>query len=380
MGKRRGHGEGSIYQRKDGLWCCQVDLGWIDGKRRRKYLYGKTRREVAEQLKVVLREQQQGLPVPTERQTVAQFLDRWLNDVAKRTLEESTFEQYGRRIRLDLAPHLGRFQLGKLTPQDISECYSALLEEKSPRTAEYDHAILHRALEQAVRWNLIPRNPADMVDAPRPGKRDIHPLAEEEVERLLKMAAGGRLYALYVVALATGMRQGELLGLQWADVNWRDEAIVVRQAARRTRTSGLALTGPKTSGSRRTVTVPRSIMAVLRMHRGRQHEERLAAGSQWTDLDLVFPNRCGKPIEKQNLLYRSFVPLLKRAGLRQIRFHDLRHTHATILLARGANPKVVSERLGHASVRITLDIYAHVIPTMQRDAAERLTDLFAAVG
>jgi len=199
---RRGHGEGSIYQREsDGKWCAVVDLGWVRGKRKRKVIYGRTRKEVAEKLKVILRDQQQGLPVATERQAVGQFLDRWLNEVMKHTLEDSTFETYGRRIRLHIVPHIGRVALRTLGAQDLARLYSILLDQDlSPSTVRYDHAILHKALDQALRWNLIARNPADLVDAPRPDEQEMRPLSEEESERLLQAAEGSRLHALYALS------------------------------------------------------------------------------------------------------------------------------------------------------------------------------------
>lgn len=379
MGSRRGHGEGSIYRREsDGKWCCVVDLGRADGKRKRKTIYGRTRKEVAEKLKVALRDQQQGLPIALDqRQTVGAFLDHWLDEAARHTLEISTYEGYGRRIRIDIKAHIGQIVLSKLIPQDLTRMYAALLAGgQSNRTVQYDHAVLHKALDQAVRWNLIGRNPADLVDAPRRENREIHPLTEEQSGRLLRAAIDDRLYALYALALATGMRLGELLGLTWADVNWEGGALHVRQQATRTKGRGLALVAPKTARSRRTIVVPAAVLVTLRAYRDRQSLERQASGDQWEDHDLVFPNVRGKLLERPNLQRRSFKPLLERAGLPDIRFHDLRHTHATLLLTKGVNPKVVQERLGHATVSITLDVYSHVIPSMQQDAADKLGALF----
>jgi len=358
--------------------CSVVEIGWVEGKRKRKVIYGKTRKEVAEKLKVILRDQQQGLPVALDhRQTVGVFLDNWLDDTARHTLEVSTYEGYGRRIKIDIKPQIGHLILSKITPQDLSRMYSALLAKgQSNRTVQYDHAVLHRALDQAVRWNLIARNPADMVDAPHPEDREIHPLSEEQSGQLLRAAVGDRLQALYVLALATGMRQGELLGLSWSDVNWDQGALHVRQQAMRTKGKGLALSSPKTARSRRTITIPAAVFDVLRAHRGRQLFEKQRGGRAWENNDLVFPNVKGKLLERPNLLRRSFKPLLERAGLPNIRFHDLRHTHATLLLSKGVNPKVVQERLGHATVSITLDVYAHVIPSMQQDATDKLNSLF----
>lgn len=373
MGKR-GPNEGSTTQRSDGRWMARLNLGYdANGKRQRKCFYGKTRKEVAAQLVAAQRDLQQGLPVAVERQTIAQFLDRWLNDVAKHTVRASTFESYGRRIARDIVPLLGRTALAKLTPQDFTRLYSALLGRGlSPRTVQYDHAVLHRALEQAVRWNLIPRNPADAVDAPRPKRPEIRVLSPEEIGRFLPVSREDRLHALYLLALMTGMRQGELLGLKWADLDWQAGALHVRRQATRTKANGIGFSDPKTSKARRTIPLPVSVVDELRRHRTAQLEQRLLAGQDWTDLDLVFPNAVGKPIEKQNLMRRSFKPLLERAGLPPIRFHDLRHSAATLMLSQGDNPKVVQERLGHAAIGITLDVYSHVLPSMQRESADKL--------
>jgi integrase len=188
------------------------------------------------------------------------------------------------------------------------------------------------------------------------------------------------LHALYILAISTGLRQGELLGLRWSDVDFSNGSLSVRQQVQRSvGGSGRrdwAFTPPKTKASRRAVTLPRIALNALYQHRRRQAEERLKAGPQWADLDLVFPNRLGRPIEKGNLLRRSFWPLLQRAGLPQMPFHALRHTHASILLSRGLHPKIVQERLGHVNISTTHDIYSHVTPTMQQAAADQLDEVF----
>ncbi|CCF85557.1 tyrosine-type recombinase/integrase [Nitrolancea hollandica] len=379
MASRRGHGEGSIYQRDDGRWCASVNLGYVDGKRKRKDIYGKTRKEVAEKLKIALREQQQGLPVAVERQTVGQFFQHWLTTVARHTVRESTWDSYEMRVRRDVLPHLGRKQLAKLTPQDLTDLYSRLLAQGlAPATVQRTHAIIHRALKQAARWGLVGRNVADLVDAPRPAKHEITTLDRTELDRFLMAARGDRFYALYVLAVFSGMREGELLGLRWADVDFDAREVRARRQAGRTKT-GMRFSEPKTAKGRRSVALPDLAIDALREHRRSQLEARLATGPEWEDHDLVFPNLKGKPVERQNLARRSFKPILRRTGLPDsIRFHDLRHAHATMLLSAGVHPKVVQERLGHSTIGVTMDIYSHVMPQMQRDAADRLDHLFAA--
>jgi len=233
------------------------------------------------------------------------------------------------------------------------------------------HAVLHRALEQAAQWGLTPRNVAKLVTPPRPARREMATLSPEQARASLEAAEGDRLEALYVLALSTGMRQGELLALRWRDVDLEGGTLQVRATLQRTR-DGFQFAEPKTARSRRQVALTKPAVEALRRHRSRQLEERLQMGAAWEDNDLVFANEVGRPIEAGNLIRRSFHPLLDRAGLQHIRFHDLRHTAATLALGKGVHPKIVAEMLGHSQIAVTLDLYSHVTPTMQRQAAEAL--------
>ena len=258
---RRGHGEGTITKRTDGRWMARITLE--SGKR--KAFYGKTRKEVQEDLITALRDKQQGVYTDATRQTVARFLSQWLEGTTRSTLRLSTFESYSGLIRLHILPAIGAVKLSKLTPQDLDRLYSDLLEKGlSPRTVQYVHAVLHRALEQALRWNLIARNPADAVEAPRPQRHEIRPLTPEQIGRLLDAAREDRLHALYVLALTTGMRQGELLGLRWADVALDKGTVHVRQQVRRLRGQGMHFSEPKTAKGRRTIALPDMAVDVLR--------------------------------------------------------------------------------------------------------------------
>jgi integrase len=211
---------------------------------------------------------------------------------------------------------------------------------------------------------------SEMADVPRMAEHELHVLDREQVRRLLETASGDRLEALYVLAISTGMRQGELLALRWSDVDLDQRTVRVRSTLQRTKEDGYILAAPKTKGSRRQITLSTTARDALRAHRARQAAERLAAGPAWLGkYDLVFLNSVGNPLDGMNLLHYHFYPLLNRAGLPRIRFHNLRHTAATLLLGRGVNPKIVSEMLGHASIGITLDIYSHVLPDMQAQAA-----------
>ena len=238
------------------------------------------------------------------------------------------------------------------------------------------HAVIHTALTQAVKWDLVVRNVADLTTPPRDERHEFETLNPEEARSLLSAANGDRLEALYWLALTTGMRQGELLALRWRDLNIDAQSVQVRGTLT-LREGRYVVSEPKTPGSRRQVALGNQVVEALRLHRTRQAAERLAKGSTWIDKDLVFANEVGKAIEPSNLRRRSFFPLLEKAGLKRIRFHDLRHSAATLLLSEGIHPKIVSERLGHSRVSITLDLYSHVTPTMQQQAVEAMDRLLA---
>lgn len=372
---KRGHGEGTIYfHEKLKRWCTQVSVGYGEstrtpGKftRKRKTIYGETRKEVAEKLKVILREQQQGLVAPTRgKLTVAQQLDTWLAYV-KPTVRPRTYESYEMLVRVHIKPVLGHLQLAKLTSNHIV----ALLEKeeaegKSPRTRAYLRSILRQALDPAVEDGIIPRNVALKTPKPRVERHEITVLTEAEAAQLLEAAAGDRLEALYSVALAIGLRQGEALGLRWDDIDLDAGELRVRTSLQRI-DHKLELVRPKTDKSRRTLSLPASIVLVLRQHHLRQLEERMAA-PVWHEQDLVFCTPKGTPLERSNINKR-FAKMLEKAGLPKMRFHDLRHSCASLLLAQGVPLKVVQELLGHSSITITGDVYAHVMPAAKREAA-----------
>jgi len=241
----------------------------------------------------------------------------------------------------------------------------------SPRTIKYAHTLLNDALGHAVRWRLLPNNPAQHVTLPRQERNEMRVLSKKQVTAFLEAAEGDRYYTLFLLAIATGIRSGELLGLQWKDVDMQRATVAVHRTLVRIGTNW-SFTEPKTARSKRRIALPHSVLPVLRTHRKQQAEERLMCGEKYDDHDLVFATATGKPLRRRNLNRRHFKPILDRADLPDIRFHDLRHTCATLLLAEGENPKVVSERLGHSSITLTLDTYSHVLPNMQRKAADKL--------
>jgi len=366
---RRGQKEGSIYKRQDGRWTATISLGYRNGRRWRKSFYGKTRDEVQRKLTPALRDAQLGITPPPERQTLAQFLENWLETAVKPSVRPLTYERYEQLVRLYIKPALGHERLTKLSPQAVQaflnkQCAAGL----SARTVQYMHATLRRALGQALKWGHVQRNVATLVDAPRVERREVAPLTVGEARKLLNQVESDRIGALYSVALAVGLRKGEALGLRWEDVDL--EAGTVRIVAALQRVGGrLQLVEPKSKRSRRTVSVPNSVLESLRRHRTRQLEERVFAGAKWQEHGLVFTTTIGTPIDPRNVT-RHFRSVIRKAGLPAKRFHDLRHTCASLLLAQNVHARVVMEMLGHSQIQLTLDTYSHVVPSLQRDAAD----------
>ncbi len=274
---------------------------------------------------------------------------------------------------------LGRVQLTKLTPQHLQRLYAARLAAGvSAQSVVHLHRMLHRALSQALKWGLVGRNVAALVDPPRVERPEFEPLTAQEAGRLLDVANGDRLEALYVLALTTGLRRGELLGLRWQDVDLDARVLHVRRSLQIDENGKWRSGDPKTKRSRRPVLLVDMAVDALKRHRHRQDQEKDTAGELWKDPKLVFANTVGGPIWGEDLLKRCFYPILERAGIRRIRFHDLRHSTATLLLACGIHPKIVSEILGHSRISITLDLYTHVSEDMQREAVDRLQELLGS--
>jgi integrase len=373
---RRGNGEGSISRRKDGRWEAKYTAHTADGPKRRA-LYGKTRKEAADKLAKALADRASGYTFDTENMSVGEYLDRWLNDSDRGSVRPSTYERHEQIVRLHLKPALGRVKLSKLTPAHVQGLYRDKLDSGlSPATVQKIHTVLHKALAQALKWNMIARNAADAVKAPRPAPEEMHPLSPNEARKLIEAVRGDTLEALYVLAVHTGMRQGELLALKWEDVDLNEEVIRIRRTL--VRSGGrISLGEPKTKGSRRTVYLTGAAVEALKTHLEQQLEDIERLGDLYRDHGLVFTSGVGTLINPTNLRRRSFAPLLQRAGLPQIRFHDLRHTCATSLLSRNVHPKYVQELLGHATVAITLDTYSHMIPGMGNHTARAMEDVFS---
>jgi integrase len=371
MPGKRGNSEGSIVKRADGRWMARITLeGGV-----RKTFYAKTRQEAARRLAAAIRDRDTGIPIVGERQTVEQYFSSWLSDI-RPTIRPRSWVRYEELVRLHVLPSLGSMVLSRLTAQQLQTLYSTKLAEGfAPATVGRLHAVIRRALGEATRPGLTQRNVAALVRAPRPAGHEMHVLTPSQARKLLASIAGDPLEALYVLALTTGMRRGELLALHWSEIDLEAGFLQVRWTLQHVAGGVYVLTPPKTARSRRKIALTTRAIGALHKQKNRQRAMREAAKEAWNEEDFVFTNALGHPIRGNHILQRNFAPLLAKAGLPAIRFHDLRHTAATLLLLRGIHPKVVPEMLDHSTISMTLDIYSHVLPDMQRDAVEALNHL-----
>ena len=371
--RKRVSGEGTYKKRKDGRWEAQYTIHTLSGTKR-KSVYGRTKQEVAEKLRKAIAERDDGLAFDAENLTLAEYLKRWLEGSVQGSVAKSTFERYEQLSRVHIVPALGKVKLKKLTPAHVQSLYRTKIDEGlAERTVEYIHATLRKALGQAVKWQLVSRNVAEAATAPRPRKREMMAFDREQARRLLDAARDDRLEALYVLAVTAGLRQGELLGLKWADLDLEEGTLSVRRSLRIDK-DGAHYTEGKRDRSRRRIELGAGTVGALRTHRKRQVEERVRYGGLWEDHSLVFCQKDGRPVRRWNL-EREFYKLLKSAGLPKMTFHGLRHTCASLMILDNTSAKVVSEMLGHADVAFTLRVYSHVLPGMQRSAADGLNEM-----
>ena len=360
--KQQGNGQGTVYPRKNKAGKVIRYRGsyfTVDGKRR--YVSGKTKTEAQQMLRQAMSDADRGLIFDAPHLTLGEYLDKWLPNI-KDTVRQRSWERYEQLVRVHIKPALARLKLQNLTRAHAKSLYREKLDSgSSPRTVNYIHVTLHKALKDAVADGLILKNVADGLKPSKPRKKEINPLNPEQAKAFLEAAREDRYEALYVLAVHYGLRQGELLGLKWADLDMDAGVLQVRRTMSEAR-SGRIEEETK-SGKGRRIDLSQSILEALRRHRTRQNEERLESAS-WKDHGLIFPSINGTPTNSKNLYYRSFKPILKGAGLPDIVFHELRHTCATIRSMKGQHLKQVQELLGHSSVAITLDLYSHVIPGM----------------
>jgi integrase len=372
--KRRARGEGSVFQRKDGRWVVQIELG--DGMR--KQYYAKTQKEGVEKLKQAQRELEQGTIVTGPQQTVKQYLEYWLEEVHKPHLRVSSYVKYRDLIYTCIIPALGHLRLDKLTPQHVQSLYRQKEKDGlSAGTIRTMHQVLRMALQNALRWHLVSSNVCDAVSPPPLVKRETYSLSMEQAQRLLEVVRRHRLELVLTLALIMGMRRGKLLALRWGDIDLEGRRLQVRRTVNEIAHHGFVETEPKTAAGRRLVVLPFFVVDMLKQHRIQQLESRLKAGNAWEDRDLVFPNLHGGYFSPHYLMI-LFHKVLVEAGLPSMRFHDLRHSAATLLLSMGVHMKVVQEILGHSNFAVTANTYSHVFPSMQEEAMGKWDDKFGS--
>jgi len=368
-----------VVARAEGIWLVRVFLG-RDARGRRRYhnktVHG-TKKDAQRYLTKAQRDNDLGQFIEPSDRPFETFLQEWLAGAVAARVTAKTASDYASLLRLHVTPSLGDRKLSQLASVDIQKLYTGMLERGlSARTIRYTHAVLSSALQQAVKWDLLSRNPAKAVDLPRNDQREMKVLSPEQATAFLTAAKDDRWYALWHLLLVTGMRPGEALALRWSDLEGQKVRIqrnLVRHADGR-----WELKEPKTQRGRRTVSIPPATATLLQQHRRVQIEERVKSRREYVDQEFVFAAGNGSPLDWRILVQRHFDKVIKAAGLPRIRPYDLRHTAATLLLADGENVKVVSERLGHASAALTLDVYSHVLPDMQHGAAERMGRLIGA--
>lgn len=345
-------------------------------KRNQKWISGyRTRKEAEADLARKISEIERGTYFEASKTSVSEYLEYWL-ETHKSTIAESTYNRYRNLINYQLVPGLGHIPISKLKPAHVQGLYSSMQKGErkdgqkgsvSPTTIHHAHCVLHKAMDDAVKWQLIPVNPADSVTPPKRLRKECRVAVEKDVEKILETVKDTYLEMPVYLALSTGARLGEILGLQWKDVDLQNGVIYIRQGLMRRKTGEIVFSQTKTPKSRRAVEIGPETIAKLKHHQTRLKEWKLKAGPAWQKLDLVCCLQDGSLINPHSTSSR-FHKITSKLGLK-LGFHDLRHTHATILLKAGTNPKIVSERLGHSTVGMTLDRYSHVLPTMQREAA-----------
>ena len=373
MAKKRGNGEGSIRRRSTGNWEVQVSL---EGHRLARTF--KTQRECQEWLNKTRGQIDDGMSFGSTKLRLGEYLSSWLTSY-KTYLRQSSWIHYVQLNRLYITPGIGHIKLKDLKTENIQGFYNRSLEEGvGVHSILKIHAVLHRALEQAVMSNMITRNPASYAQLPKKPVTEMEILSDSQVSQFLIVANGNRLEALFHLALITGARQMEILGLKWSDLDWVKQTLKIERQLLRPDGDGVKFAPPKTRYGRRVVALGGKTIEVLRNHYELQGRERLVAGDHWKEFGLIFTSHVGTPIGYHNLL-KNFHNLLNYAGLPMVHFHGLRHTCASLLLNQGVPVIEVSRRLGHSRASITLDVYGHLIPGMQSEVAELIDALVTPV-
>ena len=361
---------GSIEQRSRGTWRMRYDAPTPDGGRKQ---VSETIRGTRKDAERVLRERiaatENGGYVPKLRETVAEYMKRWLDTYCATNTTPRTLQGYRGYVERYVHPSIGAVHVQALTGRDIQGLYSSMLDRGlSATTVVQMHRILREALSHAVKWGILTRNPADAATPPRKDRKQLDMWDMPTIRRFLHVCDRSRYASLYHFALLTGMRRSELTGLRWANVDLSVSRLSVVETLQRITGQGLVVGQPKTARSRRSVALSPEAVKVLESTRDYQTAQRLLLGEAWTDTGYVFTRPDGRPVIPDELS-QDFQTLVTKAGLPHLTLHGLRHAHATILLTAGVHPKVVSERLGHSNIAVTMDTYSHVLPGLQEAAA-----------
>ncbi|MEK3744757.1 site-specific integrase [Brevibacillus sp. FSL K6-0770] len=362
-------------RKRGSKWCFVLDLGKDEttGKRQQKWFSGfATKKEAEKAMAEKITEINQGTYIEPSKEMFSSFLTSWL-DNKRMSVRSSTYRNYEWLVNIHILPHLGKYELSKLNPMHIEAFYRMLKRDDSPLSDEVItkiHTIINAVLTRAHERGFVAKNVAKLVDKPRFSKKKMEVWSEKEVLQFLDVAREDRLYIAFFLAITTGMRRGEILGLRWKDIDFENGEISVQQTLSN---KGDELQEPKTKSAQRSIALPEQTVAELKKHKRRIAQEKLMARSVYQDNDLVVCTSVGTKVLPRNLI-RTYYRLLKKADVPKIRFHDLRHSHATLLLKKGVHPKIAQERLGHANIRITLDTYSHVLPNMQSEAAKQFGD------
>ena len=366
---RRSKGEGTVYKRPDGTWVAQVDLGWVGGRRRRRTVYAKTERAVLAKRDEVRAQITKGVDLTAPPKTLTQWLTEWLTTVKSSDgTGPATIARYDQIARVHLIPQLGTVKLAALTPRHVQSLLLKLQGVAAPATIVKVHGVLRNALADAERMDLVSRNVAKAVRPPRLSRTERRSLTPAEAGTLLSHLKGDRLEAVFIVALSTGLRRGEVLGLRWQDVDLEGRVLFVRQALQRV-DRALKMVPPKTHRSSRPIPLPQFAVTAFSQQKVRQANDRRLVGRAWEDGGLVFTTEIGTPLEPRNV-NRRFYAARSAAGLEWVRLHDLRHAFATFLLDQGEGLRTVMDLLGHSTIRLTADTYGHVLPSRARKAAD----------
>jgi len=374
--------KGRIIKRKGSknyTIVLQIGLDPSTGKRKQQWITaGTSKREAEDKMAKLIHELNSGTYIKPNKINVAQYLRSWLAECCKPSLTQRSYERYRGIVENNLIPAIGRIRLIDLRPEHIQQHYANLIDRGlAARTVRYDHMVLHGALRMAVKWQLVPRNIADVVEPPKARNSEMQTWDSDEVTTFLEAAKSTPYHVLFYAALYTGARRSELLGLSWRHVDFIYSQIDIERGLHRTKEWGYIFTQPKSAKSKRTIALSPSLVLLLKEHREKQECARLLINKPLTEDDLVFAHDDGSPLFP-NSVSRAWTMLASNVGIKLIRFHDARHTHASLLLKQGAHPRIVQERLGHSTIATTLDVYSHVTPGLQEAVATRFDEAMSS--